>query len=232
MKLSAIVLALSVLIIFNSCHRYYTSSSFTEKTANHKTIAILPPQMMLSGKQPKELTKEDIQKLEEKESRLFQESLYNNILRRANTNKKTMYVAVQEPNTTLALLEKHNISMRDSWAKEDKELANRLGVDAVVRTTIQKERYLSNLASFGIDMGTRILNTASNNSILTSSLDKTNDIKATCSIVSNGETLWNDSYKREADWNSPANEVIERITGKFAKHFPYKRKASPLFYAN
>ncbi len=54
---------------------------------------------------------------------------------------------------------------------------------------------------------------------------ETNDIRATCSIISNGEALWNDSYTRESDYNFTANEIIEHITDNFAKHFPYKRKA-------
>jgi hypothetical protein len=58
-----------------------------------------------------------------------------------------------------------------------------------------------------------------------SATNKTNDIRATCTIISNGEALWNDSYTKASDWNSPANEIIENITDNFAKHFPYKKKA-------
>jgi hypothetical protein len=50
-------------------------------------------------------------------------------------------------------------------------------------------------------------------------------IQATCSGVSNGESLWNDTYLRDNNFANSANEVIENITSKFVKHFPYRKKA-------
>jgi hypothetical protein len=226
MKLNSTLTALLVLITFSSCHRYYTSSSFEEKTLKHKSVAILPPQMILSGNQPKNLTQDQIAELEEKESKLFQEALYNNILRRANQGKYSMDVMVQPYSNTIALLEKNSVSIRETWTKDDKELAEMLGVDAVVRSSIQKERYMSDLASAGIDAGKQIIDAVLKKPVLVpGAINKTSDIRATCSIISKGETLWNDSYKRESDWNSPANEIIENITDNFARHFPYRKKA-------
>jgi hypothetical protein len=226
MKLNSTLTALLVLITFSSCHRYYTSSSFEEKTLKHKSVAILPPQMILSGNQPKNLTQDQIAELEEKESKLFQEALYNNILRRANQGKYSMDVMVQPYSNTIALLEKNSVSIRETWTKDDKELAEMLGVDAIVRSSIQKERYMSDLASAGIDAGKQIIDAVLKKPVLVPGvINKTSDIRATCSIISKGETLWNDSYKRESDWNSPANEIIENITDNFARHFPYRKKA-------
>jgi len=226
MKLNSTLAALFMLISLTSCHRYYTSSSFDVKTVKHKSIAILPPQMLLTGNQPKNLTPTQIAEIEEKESKLFQEALYNNILRRANQGKYSMDVNVQPYSNTIALLEKNNISIREAWAKDDKELATLLGVDAIVRSSIQKDRYMSDLAAAGIEVGSKILDAVlSRPVLLPGQVSKTSDIRATCSIVSNGETLWNDSYKRESDWNSPANDIIENITDNFARHFPYRKKA-------
>jgi hypothetical protein len=153
------LLAIGIFVLTTSCHRYYTSSSFEQKTAKHKLIAVLPPQMVLTGNKPKNVTEEEIAKIEETESKLFQRSLYNNILSRANTNKYEMSVALQPYDNTIALLEAKGINLRDAWRKDDKELATILGVDAIVRMSVQKERYMSDLASFGIDMGARVLNT-------------------------------------------------------------------------
>ncbi len=225
MKINSTLFALCTILLFSSCHRYYTSSSFSEKSATHKTVAILPPQMVLTGNLPRTMTQADIELLEEKESKLFQEALYNNILKRANRGKKTLMVSVQPYTNTLALLEKNSISVREAWTKDDGELARILGVDAVVRSSIQKERFMSDLASAGIYTGRRILDAVMKNPVPTPVINKTNDIRASCSIVSNGETLWNDVYKRQSDWNTPAYQVIENITGNFARHFPYKKKA-------
>jgi hypothetical protein len=225
MRINSTLLALLILISFSSCHRYYTSSSFIEKSAKHKTIAILPPQMVVSGSVPKNLSTYDIAQLEERESKMFQEALYNNVLRRGNSGKYVMDVSIQPYSNTLASLEKNNISIRDSWTKDDKELASILGVDAVVRTSIQKERFMSDLASAGIDAGRRILDAVLTKPVLLPGVpNKTNDIRASCTIISNGEALWNDSYARESDYSYTANQIIEQITDNFAKHFPYKRK--------
>jgi hypothetical protein len=225
MKTNFTLLALLMLISFTSCHRYYTSSSFEEKSLKHKTIAVLPPQLVVTGTQPRNLSSYDIEQLEEKESKLFQEALYSNILRKGNSGKYALNVSVQPYSNTIAVLGKNNITIRESWSKDDKELATILGVDAVVRTSIQKERLMSDLASAGIDVGRKILETVSNKPVaLPTAATKTNDIHATCTVISNGETLWNDSYKRGSDWSYSANQVIEDITNNFAKHFPYKKK--------
>jgi hypothetical protein len=226
MKANFTLAALFMLISFSSCHRYYKSSSFDQKTAKHKTIAILPPQLVVTGNLPKSLSRYQIQELEEKESKMFQEALYNNVLKRANTRRYIMDVSLQPYTNTLAALEKNNIGIRDSWTKDDKELAEILGVDAVVRTSIQKDRLMSDLASAGIEAGQVILGTVLKAPTpVPVGVNKTNDIRATCTIVSNGETLWNDAYTRASDWNSPANAIIEDITENFARHFPYRKKS-------
>jgi hypothetical protein len=226
MKLNSTLVALLMLIFFSSCHRYYTSSSFEEKTSRHKRIAILPPQVVVTGNLPKNLSISYLEELTEKESKLFQQALYSNVLKRGNTGKYVLDVMVQPYTNTLAAFEKNNITVKDSWMMDDKELAELLDVDAVVRTSIQKERFMSDLASAGIDAGRKILDAVLKQpGTVPLGANKTNDIRATCTIVSNGETLWNDSYTRSSDWNTPANDIIENITNNFARHFPYKKKA-------
>jgi hypothetical protein len=106
MKTNFTLLALLMLVSFTSCHRYYTSSSFREKTLKHKTIAILPPQLVVTGMQPRNLTPYEIQLLEEKESKLFHQSLYNNILRKGNSGRYSLHVSIQPYSNTIAMLEK------------------------------------------------------------------------------------------------------------------------------
>jgi hypothetical protein len=99
-----------------------------------------------------------------------------------------------------------------------------LGVDAVVRMRIQKKRYMSDLASMGIDYGKQVLSQIGTGFPLPYVSSKTNDIYASCNIVSNNQTLWNNSYQRGADYNRPSDEVINDITDNFGKSFPYKRR--------
>ena len=226
------LLLLTILLTQGSCrNRYYASSSFEEKTAKHKVIAILPAEIVFTGTKPKKLTEEDIIKIEDAESRAFQESLYNNILKYANTRRYETRVDVQHYGTTLNRLTEKQITARDCCRKNDDELAVILGVDAVVRMRIEKQRYMSDMASYGISLGRDILAEMGSGGVLPGTgipvpgvSNKTNDIKATCAILSHGISLWNDSYRAASNWNNPANEIIEGITENFGQNFPYKRR--------
>ncbi len=209
-----------------SCgHKNYVSSYLEQQTASHKIIAVLPAEMIFTGKQPKELMPEEIAAIEEKESTAFQESLVNGIFQHANTRRQYMSINVQDVITTNQLLEDHGITIRNSWKKNDKELTSLLGVDAVVRMRIQKKRYMSELASYGVGVGRQIIGMIGNNNKFSAPYipNKTNDIYAACNVVSDNKTLWNDNYQGSADWNSPPDLVINNITDNFGKRFPYKK---------
>ncbi len=224
--------ALVVFISILSCrsHKYYVADTFEQATAKHRLIAVVPTEMIFTGTQPKNLTKDDIAKIEEAESIAFQEALYNNILRYANNRKYYTTVDFQDISTTRKILEENNLPNRKAWGMSDKELAAMLKVDAVVRMRVQKKRYMSDLASYGIDLAKQIGYEYAGGKIpgtgifLPNIRNNTNDIYATCAVLSDGKTLWNDNYKSASDWNNPANEIIESITDNFGKHFPYKQK--------
>jgi len=210
----------------SSSHPYYTSSSFEQQTARHHIIAILPAEMIFTGAQPKNITEEAIARIEENESTTFQTYLYNGILRNANTKKYYSTINVQDISTTQKMLQDNGISVRDSWKEDDKKLTQILGVDAVVRMRIQKKRYMSDLASMGIDMGRQVLYQIGSVAKFPVPYvsNKTNDIYASCNLVSNNQTLWNDNYKGSADYNVPSEQVIDEITDSFGRHFPYRKK--------
>lgn len=214
------------IFFFTACSRkHYAVSYFDQQTANHKLIAILPAEMIFTGTQPKELSPEDIAKIEENESRMFQNYLFNSILRNANTNKYYTAVGIQDISTTQKLLEDNNISIRASWRQDDKTLARLLGVDAVVRMRIQKKRYMSDLASFGVSYGQQVLNQIGNaGKYIPYVPNKTNDIYASCNVVSNNQTLWNDDYRGSSNYNVSSERVIDNITDNFGRHFPYRKR--------
>jgi hypothetical protein len=221
------LLLLMVFTVLLSCsRRHYASSYFDQQTAHHRVIAVLPAEMVFTGVQPKNVSPENIRQIEEQESRDFQVALYNSILQYANSRRYYTTVNVQDFTTTQRLLTDSNISVRDAWHKSDQELTKILGVDAVVRMRIQKKRYMSDMASYGVDIakqigyGTGVLKRIP----LPTGLGKTNDIYATCALVSNGQTLWNNNYKAASDWNNPAHQVIENIADNFGRNFPYKQR--------
>lgn len=219
-------LAIFAVVFFSACsHKHYVTSYFDQQTMHHKLIAVLPAEMIFTGVQPKELSTEDIIQIEENESRIFQSYLVNSILRYANTNRYYMTVGVQDISTTQKLLEDNGISIRDSWREDDKKLAKILGVDAVVRMRIQKKRYMSDLASFGVSYGQQVLYQIGNvGKFIPYVPNKTNDIYASCNVVSNNQTLWNDDYRGTSNYNVSSERVIDNITDNFGQHFPYRKR--------
>jgi hypothetical protein len=115
--------------------------------------------------------------------------------------------------------------VRGSWKENDKKLASILGVDAVVRMRVQKKRYMSDLASMGVNLGQNVLGRISNGNLPVPYVsNKTNDIYASCNVVSNNNTLWGDSYEGTTNYNRPAEDVVNDITDNFGKKFPYKKR--------
>ncbi len=216
------LLLLLAVFVFVSCNRHTPSSAVYDKTASHRVVAVLPAEMMYTGTLPKNVKQEDLDKMEEQESKIFQQYLHDNILLEGNTGRYALSVSVQNYTNTLSLLEDNNISFKDSWYKTDAELCNILKVDAVIRMKIQKKRYMSDAASMGIDYGRQIVGAVLKRNVYAPS--KTNDIMASCSIISKGETVWNDNYRRAADWNTPADQVVNNITSNFAYHIPYRKR--------
>ena len=219
-------IAIFILFLFSCSNKYYTASNFEEKTENHKVVAILPAEVTFAGKQPKNLSPDDIAKAEERESIDFQYALMNSILNHANTKKYITTVNFQDINTTLKILEKNDISVRDSWDKDDNELAKLLGVNSVIRMSIRKQRYMSDEASYGVGVAKQIVyKTGIGSKVpVPSSVGKTYDIYASCNLLSDNQTLWNDNYKRSTDYDTAPNVIVEWITNDFGENFPYKEK--------
>jgi hypothetical protein len=213
-------------ILFSCSNRYYTAGNFSKKTEDHQLVAILPAEVIFSGKLPKNIGPEAIAEAEESESIHFQYALMNSILRHANTRKYITTVNFQDINTTQKILERNNITTRSSWKMDDDEIARLLGVDAVIRMRVQKKRYMSDEASYGVNAAKQILYRTGVGSKLPvpASVGKTYDVYATCNLASNNMTLWNDNYKRYADYDTPANVIVEWITDDFGENFPYKQK--------
>jgi hypothetical protein len=214
--------------LLGSCRNYYIAHDFNQRAASHRTIAIAPLEMIYTGNKPKNMSDADIRKVEDGESRAFMISLYNEILRSTRGGKKPIRVSIQTVNNTLSILESSGISIRDSWKLSSVQLAQVLGVDAVVQGSITKKRYMSDLASFGIDLGTQILDGLTGGLVgsnVPNQATRTNDIRASYSLSSAGDgtTLFSQAFDYEADWDNTTEEIITFINRRFARNFPYRK---------
>lgn len=228
---SALVTALCISLFISCRPSYYVARDFDSKTTTHKKVAVIPVEMSMTGQKPKKLTEAQIDSIENYESLQFQASLFNNLLKYSNTKKGIVSVEFQSYERTNKILEEHGMKLRDAWTADPVTLCKVLGVDAIVKMRVVKQRYMSDLASYGVQMAGNVLGQLGGPAgwTLASATrnGRTNDINAECSLFNNaeGEVLWKDMHKGAADWNSPANQIIENITVRFARNFPYRKKS-------
>lgn len=227
MKKIVVSLSLVLLVLLTQfCGtRRFVAPTFYEKANNHRVIAVLPFEMIFTGKQPKKLTGQQIKKIEEMESLAFQDSLYHLLFRQSTKRHHPVRIEIQPVVRTNRILDEHGIGIRESWDIESEELAHLLHVDAVVRTRVEKRRYMSGLASFGIEMGSVILSEVLDDSPFAFIVRiPTSAIRAECYLYNSrdGSALWGISLVDDTDWRLPANEIIHHINHYFARKFPYR----------
>ena len=135
----------------------FESPQFAERARHHQIIAVLPFEMVLAGDPPKNLSAQQVARIEEAESTAFQQALYSRLLHQASVRRKhPITIEIQSVDTTNQLLAAAGIGVRESWGMSAKALAKVLRVDAVISTSVRKTRYLSDGESFGIDLGLSI----------------------------------------------------------------------------
>jgi hypothetical protein len=84
---------------------------------------------------------------------------------------------------------------------------------------------MSDLASMGISYGQQVLYQIGNvGKYVPYVTNKTTDIYASCNVVSNNQTLWNDDYRGASNYNVSSERVIDDITDNFGRHFPYHKR--------
>ena len=219
----------AILLVLSACTTVdFESREFAERTRHHQIIAVLPFEMVLAGDPPHGLTAEQIAGIEEAESVAFQEAYSHHLLHQASAGRKhPIWVEIQPVETTNRLLEEAGIGARDSWTMSAKSLARVLRVDAVVRTKVQKTRYLSGGESFGVEVGFQVLSELSEGRLaswLPWELTKTNEIFASCELIDglDGWVIWHTELEAATDWRAPANRVIAGFTEELARSFPYR----------
>ena len=104
---------------------------------------------------PKNVSVEDIKEANEKWSLVFQESLHSYILKQTARNRKGQMVAFQGVQKTNAVLKEAGLTTADVYNKQPEELAKILGVDAVLMTTLEKDKNFSDGVAYGLAAGRR-----------------------------------------------------------------------------
>ncbi|WP_460893712.1 hypothetical protein [Rufibacter soli] len=212
----------ALLLALTSCDQsrhIYTSPSFSTAARQHKTIAILPfdVQVGLRPNQMKRLTPEQHYDLELQHGRAVQSAFQIHFLNKIN--KETEKVAVQDVILTNSILKEHDIQPEEIQTIPPAELAQMLGVDAVLVGTLVTEKPLSNAAATALVIYTILFAPDLAGS------QPTNVGSTTVKIYDGptGSLLWSYEKFLTRGLGSDTHSIVKAITRKASKTLPYAK---------
>lgn len=148
-------------LLFSSCSSnvYVDKAFFAQAKSNRQTLAILPVEVLFTGKLPKNWTDEHVAKLEKEQSSQLQEKIYEDFVFHASAKaeKNKWAVDLVDSRVVNDKLQQQGISLHESWKIPSDELARILEVDMIVRARVHNVRYMSQAAATGINVGASIL---------------------------------------------------------------------------
>ncbi len=132
--------------------RLYENPKFDEIAKNHKIIGILPFRTTISlrPKQMKEITPEQLSKMQESEGIAIQQAMFSWFLKRQS--RGTLTVKVQDSSTTNAKLKKAGITNENIDELTPSELAQILEVDAIIMGSFKTNKPMSEGASLAVGL--------------------------------------------------------------------------------
>lgn len=145
-------LALVTLVHFASLAQtnFYEDPRFDALSKTHEVIAILPfdATVTLRPKEMKDITPDQLARMEEAEGEGIQNAMHSWFLKRKKRGSLT--VNVQSPSVTRAKLLKEGITKETLPAYEPQELCKLLGVDAMISGTFETNKPMSQGAAIAV----------------------------------------------------------------------------------
>lgn len=230
-KLNFVLGMFALLAVLHSCGNKYLLPAYKSRSAGHKVIAVVTPKAEYTGNLPKGMTMEQVRMVEIAESQVFQKELYNEIIRESGQGKKDIKINVQSLDKTNQILREKGISVDQSWDIAPDSLARLLGVDAVVKGQLKMERFMSDLASYGISVAEDIIailrgqiNIPVNLPTDGQNLARTYDVICSAQIIEakDGLVLWGIDRRAQSEWDYQPEIVVKQMARVFARRFPYR----------
>ena len=146
-KLLSLIFLIAFMSQLNAQTHLYENPDFDKIAKEHKIIAIVPfkTQVTLRPKQMKDMTSEQLYRMERSEGEGLQTAMYSWFLKRKK--RGTMTIEVQDPKRTNALLKKEDIDYDNIQDQLPEDLAKILGVDAVISGDFETNKPMSEGAS-------------------------------------------------------------------------------------
>ena len=188
----------------------YTHPNFDQLAKDHKVLAIIPfdATVKLRPKQMKEMSAEDVARMEEQEGESVQSALHTYFLKRQA--KHEFEVSFQDIARTNALLAKNGITYETLGEYTTEDLAKILEVDGIVSGLLITDKPMSEGGALALGL-------------LTGISAPTNSGKVAININDGktGELLWKYEKALSRDLGSDTNQIINALMRKASRKFPY-----------
>ncbi len=190
--------------------RLYEHPQFDEIAKNHKSLAILPfeTSVQLRPKQMKEITAAQLKEMAQSESLAIQNSMYTWFLTRQQRGKLSL--DVQDPKRTRVILQDNNIT--DPARHTPEELAEILGVDAVISGSFETDKPMSDGASIALGLLVGFWG-STNSATVNMSVNNSGD----------GELLWNYNKRVAGSLGSTTDALINKLMRKASRRLAYTK---------
>jgi hypothetical protein len=228
MKSSIICTIMMAAVLVQGCSsKVYNNKSFLDQVnLEGKKVAILPVEVELTGRLPKDFSEAKKLQSEESESKAIQSQIYSQYLFKSKSgSKKKKYVNFLSADQVNGGLTNAGIDVRKSWAMDPDSLGRILGADMVLKVRVKKNRIMSDAASFGVGVATSVLGSilnGNNNSGVGTSVNggaKTYNMyfDATLTDVGSHTVVTKFTHDGDASWNRPPEEIVEASGRKIVR---------------
>ena len=226
MRTSLLLLLCVALFSCGINRNVYKSSDFDNQAANHQTVAVLPFQITQTGHVSKNESLADIKATNEKWAYMFQETLLSHSLKHTSKNRKGHMISFQGTQRTNAILKEQGLTIEELYTKKPEEVAQLLGVDAVLMTTLEKNKNFSDGVAYGVAAGKAMLNVLTKTGTVGTGLGgiKSADLNLNSYLYDSkeGKLLWKTFRQGGSDLPTETNDLVEYYSNWIAKKLPYR----------
>jgi len=200
------------LLMLNGCGpQIYMAPSFNKAKSMHKQVAVIPFDVIIeSRKLPKGVTAEMMRDQQKDIGYAIQNDVYSFFLREQSKGRYT--IEFQDVDKTNALISKAGLDYEALRTKSKEELAQLLGVDAVVSGKVTMSRPMSEGAAIAVGL-------------LAGYWGNTNRVNATLTVHDSdeGKLLWKYDYAASGSIGSNSKSLSSALMRNASKKFPYRK---------
>ena len=190
----------------------FENPDFDKIAKDHKIIGVIPfkVSVTLRPRQMKDITPEQLERMEKSEGEAIQSAMYSWFLKRKKRGK--LSVDIQNPATTNAKLKKTGLNIDNYEEYTPSELAKILEVDSIIMGTFETNKPMSEGATVALGL-------------LIGFWGSTNSATINLSIYNSvdGELLVNYNKKVRGSIGSDNDDLVNRIMRKASRRIAYTK---------